>query len=143
MSETSIVSDWNEANLKMKRLHDAQERINFYKRDPKGFTDGKFNYVWWIKDIDVLLGEGKAKYDKEEKEKAERIKAIIDGRLRLYPPQSVISIGTSGGNKKGYKINDENYNILLELIESYEDLVKDFNDRHGLSTKNKGNQGLF
>lgn len=143
MNELGNTSDWNEANLKMKRLHDAQERINYYKRNPKAMADGKFYYEWWLKDVDVLLGEGKAKYSPDETKKADKIKYIVTEYLRLFPPHSNYTIGTMSGSKKCFKFDDNKYVKLIGLIETYEDLVKDYNDKHGLSTKNKGTGGMF
>jgi hypothetical protein len=143
MVNDDIVSDWNEANLKMKRLHEAQERINYYKRDPQAFTEGKFNYEWWFKDVDVLLGEGKAKYSGDEQKKCERLKKIIEGKFNLQPPHKRIIFGTASGKTNGFKINPQEYTNVISLIESLEDVVKTYNDKHGLSTKNKGAGGLF
>lgn len=143
MPEEDKISEWNEANLKMKRLHDAQERINFCKRDPKGITDGKFNYEWWIKDVDVLFGEGKQKYSPKEKTQVDRIKKILFDKLILNPPHTKITANFIGGNQSGFVIDDKAYRDLLNLVEEFEEQVKELNDKHGLSTKNRGTSGLF
>lgn len=143
MPEDFKESEWNEANLKMKRLHDAQERINYYKRDAKGMTDGKFNYEWWIKDIEVLYGEGHAKYSLTEITTVDRLKKLTNEKLRLSPPHSSVRIGHASGVHRGWIINENSLRVLLSLIESFEETVKQYNDKHGLSTKNRGTGGLF
>ena len=144
MSEdNSRVSEWNEANFKMKRLHDIQERINAYRSDMKGIYKSKFNYENTFDEINNLYGEGVSKYGETEKTKCKRLKELIRGRLKLFPPHSKISIQSGAGNNNGWVIDEENYDMLLKLLESYEEIVKDFNDKHGLSTKNKGTKGRF
>jgi hypothetical protein len=143
MLEDNKVSDWNEANFKMKRLHDIQERLNFFKRNPKGFTDGKFNYEWWIKEIELLFGEGQSKYNDTEKKECNRIKKIIETFLSLKAPTRKIIVDTAGRSNNGYVFNDESFNILLRWVEEYEDFVKKYNDKHGLSTRNKETGGMF
>jgi hypothetical protein len=143
MAEEFVVSEWNEAMFKMKRLHEAQERINFWKRDKKAITDGKFHYEWWFEDCDVLLGEGKAKYKVDEKKECERIKKIIQFKLDNTPPHSRIIVANSGGRSEGYVLDEKRFKEVVELVQKFEDLAKEYNDKHGLSTKNQGSSGLF
>lgn len=143
MENDFVVSEWNEAMFKMKRLHEIQERINYWKRDKKNRTDGKFHYEWWFEDCDGLYGEGKAKYNESEKRECERLKVIIEYKLRTNPPHSSIVVAHFSGKKKGYVIDEKDYNELVKLIQEFEDKCKLYNDKHGLSTKNKGSSGLF
>lgn len=143
MENDFVVSEWNEAMFKMKRLHEAQERINFWKRDKKGITDGKFHYVWWFEDCDVLFGEGKAKYKVEEKKECERIKKIIQYKIDRDCPHSKIVVSRSSGKSEGFVVDEMKYIKLIELIQNFEDSCKLYNDKHGLSTKNQGSSGLF
>ena len=59
-------SEWNEANLKSERLHEAQRLINYFKMNLLGVTDGKYNYLWYAKNVEILMGEGRSKYNETE-----------------------------------------------------------------------------
>lgn len=141
--ESNKVSEWNEANLKMFRLHDSQVLINECKRDPKGFNNGRFNFESWAIEVGVLFGEGESKYTADELKKVDKIKADIRTLLRTKHPSKTIVNSSFGSNVKGFIIDDKKLYDLIEKIEEYERIVKDYNDKHGLSTKNKEYSGLF
>jgi hypothetical protein len=143
MADDIKISDWNEANLKMKRLHDIQERINFYKRDPKAFSDGKFHYEHWQAEVEGLYGEGISKYAKAEIAECDAVQNEARLILRYNPPQTPICGNAFGREQRGFIIDDKIYYKLLAVIEKLERLVKLYNDKHGLSTKNKDYSGLF
>jgi hypothetical protein len=143
MGEDIKVSDWNEANLKMLRLHDIQNRINFYKRDPKGFVEGKFNYESWAREIEVLFGEGEAKYAPSERKEMVEVRDAVRKLLRFSSPHLRIVSDGFGSKRNGFIIDDDKYFAVVEAVEKFESRVKELNDKHGLSTKNKGSAGLF
>jgi len=130
-------SEWNEASFKSKRLHEIQEAINLYKSDPLGFTDGKFNYFHWSKWIEALYGEGRSKYKKSEKEELDKLKKDVDKTLRLMPPHIKSKKHGLTNKKSSYLFNEKNYDMLMNLLYEFEMKVRDYNDEHGLTTKNK------
>jgi hypothetical protein len=143
METQGKVSEWNEATLKIIRLHEIQGTINLLKMDPLGRSDGKFNYVWLINNVDALYGEGYSKYTTKERAEVDKIRKLTFDCLKYMPPHK--NTKTEGFNvaRSAYLLNKYNYDMLMELIEMFVRKVKDLNDDHGLTTKNKGTGGLF
>jgi len=130
------VSQWNEGNLKNIRLHEAQELINTSKISPLEKQGTYFGYQLWIAGVEILYGEGYSKYKSDEIEVIERIKIIINNKLMLYPPIKVIVINSVNSQERSSRLNYKNWEELKKLIELFEQKVKLYNDKHGLSTKN-------
>lgn len=137
------VSEWNEATLKVVRLHEIQGTINLLKMDPLGMTDGKFNYVWLANNVDALYGEGYSKYSRGEREKVDKIRKMVFECLKYFPPHEESVEESLAGEKKTFNLNKKNFDMLMELIEAFVREVKDANDKHGLTTKNRTTEGLF
>ena len=136
-------SEWHEAQLKPLRLHDSQNLINYYRRYPLMKSDGKFNYENWFIECTVLRGEGNSKYADAEVLKVVRIEQIIRDLLRLAPAHRIVKVGRMGSERVTYIFNQKNYDNLFHLISKYEYLIKDLNDKHGLTTSNKQTGGYF
>ncbi len=138
-NDSGSISEWNEGNLKSIRLHEAQEMINFGKISPlKLAADGaSWNYEVWISGINILCGEGRAKYGKDELTQIDGVKELVELRLKFFPIQNVIKMNSIAKNRNGYIINQENWESLKRLIELYEHKTKLYNDKHGLSTRNR------
>lgn len=143
--KTGAISEWNEGNLKSLRLHEAQEMINIAKINPtaKSSTDSSWNYQNWIAGIDILFGEGNAKYSDTETKSIKKIREVIDMFLVKYPIHKSVNYRTMTDTRKKYKTLNGNWERLRVLIEMYEEQVKYYNDKHGLSTRNKMTEGLF
>lgn len=133
------VSEWNEGNWKNLRLHEAQETINHGKTDPFIYSQEyrRWNYVLWKGGIDVLFGEGMSKYSEEEIERVLRMKKIIETFLELKTPFKKIYSYGIGGRKEKYVPVKEDQSKIKEYLEKYEQIVKKYNDEHGLSTRNR------
>lgn len=136
-------SEWNEANLKSERLHEAQKIINYSKMNPLGITDGKYNYIWLAKNIEILMGEGRSKYSPHEKKEVDKLREYVNKSLKFRSPHIPITIETLSGKKQSFVFDSKNFDFLMELLYQFEMLVRDYNDKHGLTTKNKGTSGLF
>ena len=136
-------SEWNEATFKSKRLHDIQELINFFKMNPLGFIENRFNYELWLKNVEALYGEGQSKYSEKEKKECLKIKELLNKMLKFMPPHIPTYTQTIDGQKQSHLFNENNYNNFIDHLYEFEMKVKDLNDAHGLTTKNKQYSGLF
>ena len=143
MEQAGKVSEWNEATLKVIRLHDIQSTINILKMDPLTRNNGKFNYEWLAKAVDSLYGEGYSKYTEKERTKVDRIRKLMLDILKYTPPHKQILIEGHSKQKKSYVLNNNSFERLMEIVEMFERIVKDYNDDHGLTTKNRDTGGLF
>jgi len=132
------VSEWNEALLKMKRLHELQTEMNRSSINPlcKHPLNNEWNYLIWFKCTCALFSEGNAKFKKEEVLEVNKIKEVIETLLEVLPPYE-----TRGGvgNKTTNVVNKKNWKMIKGLIEDMEFKVRFYNDKHGLSTKNQEN----
>lgn len=130
-------SDWNEAALKFLRIHQIQNAINFYKGTPLVFSDGEFHYKKYFVHVDILRGEGYSMYSSEERKKADEFYDVCESLLENSPPHKpTITIGINGKNNSFILIK-ENYDKFMKAVRKYEDLIRDLNNEHGLSTKNQ------
>ena len=136
-------SEWNEATFKSKRLHDIQELINYLRMNSMGITDGNWNYVLLLRNIETLYGEGRSKYKDKEKDELDNLKDFINKTLKFMPPHINFKVRTFSSEKGTSNFNQGNFDILMKLLYEFEMKVKDYNDDHGLTTRNKGTSGLF
>jgi len=137
-------SEWNEATFKSKRLHDIQELINSLRMNPLGISNGKFAYLMLLSTISILYKEGRSKYSEKERIEVDGIESDCNKILVINPPHEqklIASFNKSGGVK--YLINNKNYNQFMDLLTYFENKVKDYNDAHGLTTKNKRKGAMF
>ena len=143
MNQQGKESEWNEATLKIIRLHEIQTAINLLKINPLGRSNGEWNYKHILTMIDNLYGEGYSKYSPREREEVDRLKRLCHEALKYLPPHLLEVEETIGKDKKMYLFNKQNYEMLDGLMEAYISRVRVLNDDHGLTTKNKGTSGLF
>jgi len=141
MEHEGRISEWNEGTFKSSRLHETQDNINALRIDPLSFTDGKFNYEWLFSFIDNLYHEGYSKYSKKEREEVDNIREVIIKAIRYLPPTTIVIEESYEGNKKGFIVDPEKYDKLMEIIMLFERKVKDYNDKHGLTTTNRMEHG--
>jgi len=138
--DEGIVSEWNEAMFKMKRLHELQTEINRVKMNllAKHPITRQWNYEVWFNSVLALYSEGQAKYKDEEIEEVDKYKNLIELLITTCSPhKKKISSSYSGKNKYHDIFSSENWVMLKKLIEALETKVKKYNDLHGLSTKNR------
>ncbi len=133
------ISEWNEGNFKSMRLHQAQSIINYSKLSPLTQSEfgAGFNYNLWITNIDILYEEGKPKYKSSEIETVDKVKKLIESLIKLKPPHIQVYEASISGTRTKYVLNKENWESLKRVAELFESLVRLYNDKHGLSTRNR------
>lgn len=132
------ISEWNEGTFKNIRLHEAQEMINVGKVNPFEISiDGtNINYNLWFNGINILYGEGHAKYGDKEIDEVENIKTMIETVLEVFPPFRTEYITTREGDEQNKVPIKNNQLKIKKMLELFETTVKYYNDKHGLSTRN-------
>lgn len=131
------VSQWNEGNLKSLRLHEAQELINLSKMNPLKKVNGSWNFQMWIEGINILFGEGYSKYSDDEKKYVTKEKEILDLILERFPIiKFYVPHSFEDPEETEVQIDYDNWKRVKKKIEFFEEIVKKFNDEHGLSTRN-------
>ena len=138
MEQEGNISEWNEGSFKSMRLHKAQMMINYAKLNIQGrneFCSG-FNYNLLITNIGILYDEGKAKYNGAEIDEIDKIKVLTQTLIQIKPPHSQVHVASVSGHKVTYVLNRKNLEDLEKISEIFETLVRLYNDKHGLSTRN-------
>jgi hypothetical protein len=132
------MSEWNEALLKMKRLHELQTEINRCSINPllKHPLINEYNFIIWFRSLCALYSEGNAKYKKEEVEELNQMKSVIEDFMDSLP---IVQNKKEANGKVKTVTNKKNWKLLKATIERFEYKVRLYNDKHGLSTKNKEN----
>lgn len=143
MESGGRISEWNEGNFKSMRLHLIQSAINYYKTNKYKKEGGKFNLEHLFIQVDLLYKEGKSKYNSAEIERCERVKRICKGLLEHFPLEIQSQSVSFGSGNNITTINKKHFDMINDMIEDFEDVVKDYNDKHGLTTKNQGYSGMF
>ena len=137
-SKKGEYSEWNEGDYKNLRLHKAQEMINLSSVAPMEkinfFDIKKYGYELWFDGINILFGEGMQKYGEDEYKKVVGLRNAIEEFIRT---KRVCYPITNQYKQKGMGVNMENLKDLKMLLRDYEYLVKVYNDKHGLSTRNR------
>lgn len=137
--DVGSISEWNEGNFKNLRLHEAQQLINMGKINPFGMSENgtSWNYQVWKSGIDILYGEGQSKYSEGEIDEIDNIQELIETILRIKPPFKTITEHSYIGTNNNFVPITENQRKIEKFLKLYEKKVKEYNDAHGLSTRNK------
>lgn len=141
---TGNISEWNEGNFKSMRLHEAQLLINSAKINPLRMSsfsqfNKEWNYYLWVNGIVIMFEEGMQKYSPSEYKEVKKLKDEIFSFIESNKICRIIN----NGNQSVINVNLTNWGKLKELIHTFEYKTKFYNDKHGLSTRNKHSSGLF
>lgn len=133
------ISKFNPAAFKMGRLNYITEDINNAIMNPEEWNIlwRDWNYNVYFKAITRIFKEARPKFTEDEIKKCEEMKKAIEECMKKYPIQKRISIN------KWSKVNKERLIVFLKYLERYEDVVRKFQETHGLDTPNlEDDEGL-
>lgn len=130
-------SKFNEAFLKMHRIHKLQDQINFSSMDLLAFNEimGLYNYQIVIANCSSIIEECWGKMNDEEKTNSENIRLAIKKFLKDNPIHTSINNNTNHKNKVAF--NSSNYDLLEEWIIKYKHLSRELLGRTGYDSPNK------
>jgi hypothetical protein len=142
-SDIGYESKFNEAALKMKRLHESQDLINSLSVNPLMFNQmvGKYNYEIICSENLTLLQEVWGKLGKTEKVDGERWRTLLITTLEVKPIHTIEYDEGFGGLKKRMKFNDDNWKFLREIMFKFSLIIREYLDKHGMSTPNITDEG--
>jgi hypothetical protein len=127
--EEQRVSKFNAGLALVDRIDSLQRAINMARFNPLrlNMETGTYGYEIMVASNDSLINETWGKMSSKERKVAQRLRNTVHDFMRLYPPINVEKDGTN-------KINKENYQKLMELLNLYETKNKEFLDGHGMAT---------
>lgn len=141
-------SSFNEAALKMLRIHELQKIINLCSLNMKGifmtegdigiFANGQRNYEVHFKACCQLYQEIRTKAKETERKSIDSKQSIIAEFIRSY---SVFEYVDKINNKQEI-FNPHVWVVLEKYLIEFENSIRDLADKHGFSGRDEDNPGL-
>jgi len=125
------ISEFNELQFKMLRVHKLQDQINELSINPlsPNLSFGDYNYNLIISILESLYSEVHAKCDKEEQERARKKFEEIDNLIENNSPYEK---GNHPTSKKSI-LNKENWKKIKKEIKELNLYTRTLLDKHGFS----------
>lgn len=132
-----FTSKFNEAFLKMHRIHKLQDSINLASLNPLQLNPQLFvfNYEIIIRACDGILKECWAKMTPEERTDAVQLKEAIELKLESNPIH--FNMQNKTNNKEQIKLNLNNWNVLKKWIFKYEVKTRELLGKTGYDSPDK------
>lgn len=127
----SSKSKFNAGVALAERIDSMQRALNASRFNPlaPNMETGRFGFEVMISANDSLLNECWAKLTPNEQKEGERMRKLVHLFIKLMPPVTKIN--------NELKVNNKNYEDLLNLLDMYEKMNKTFLDAHDLNAPNK------
>jgi len=137
------ISGFNEAQLKMMRIHKAQDLINEWRgRLLVEVYRGFYGYDMVSSGLNTLLMESKGKMSKDEQKTSSNWRDKLTKITETKRPHYIQSSYGYSGRKYSVKINFEYYEELKKALFECEDFVKYQLEKHGYSEPSESEGGF-
>ena len=136
-------SVFNEAALKMKRIHESQNVINSLSVNLLMHNNivGKRNYEIVCSELITLFHEVSGKLSDKEKIEGKRWRDLLISTLEVKPIYEIEYQDNMDGLSKYEKHNKKNWEFLRKIIFEFGDLVREYLEKHGMSAPNQESDG--
>lgn len=136
-------SAFNEAALKMKRIHESQDVINSLSVNLLMYNPiaQKYNYEIVCSELITLFHEASGKLSPDEKKEGKRWRGLLIASLEVKPIFTTEYQESLGSLKTFNKHNSENWSFLRKVIFEFGDLIREYLEKHGLSAPNQESDG--
>lgn len=130
---------FNEAVLKMQRIHSAQEIINNVRINLLAWNQeySKYNYEVVISSLISLCYEVSPLMKPIEVKEFHLLRGLLDDLMANKPIFENVSAANFNGVSSGSKINENNWKLLRDTMFKFEDFARGQVDSHGLSAPKK------
>lgn len=137
--ETNQETTFNEAVLKMQRIHSAQEIINNVRINLLAWNQeySKYNYQVVISSLISLCYEVYPLMKPIEKKEFHLLRGLLDKLQENKPILELVSTSNFNGGSNQPKINEANWKMLSNIMFKFEDFARVQVDLHGLSAPKK------
>jgi len=134
---------FNEAILKMQRLHSSQERVNELRTNMLAwnFEFNKYNYEIIISDLISLCHEVAPLMKQKELEQFIAFRKLFDDMLELAPIHKTKYRPTFATGSPSKEIDFNNWEKLRNVMFLFEDFARKQIDVHGLASPKKKDAG--
>lgn len=143
--DTGKESSFNEAVLKMQRLHETQRLINILRINMLDYNYlwNKYNYQVVFENLKSLLLECSGKMSDAENVDGNKIQNIIEDLDEHKPIFQKINISSIAEQKTFKQFNNDNWKRLRKLLFDFEMFVRKMLEIHGLSSPNVQDEALW
>ncbi len=130
---------FNEAVLKMQRIHSAQQVINELRTNQLAWNPNyqKYNYEIIISNLVSLSYEVSPLMKPKELEEFYLLRKLVDDLLAHHPIHEDNKSSNFGETSKQKLIKYKNWNILREVMLKFEDFARKQIEVHGLAAPKK------
>jgi hypothetical protein len=134
---------FNEAVLKMQRIHSAQEIINNVRINLLAWNQeySKYNYEVVISSLISLCYEVFPLMKEIEQKEFHLVRGLLDDLMANKPVFENISGSNFNGSNNSSRINVVNWKTLRDVMFKFEDFARGQVDSHGLSAPKKKDAG--
>jgi len=141
--DTGYESAFNEAALKMKRIHESQDVINSMSVNllMHNYVAEKYNYEIVCAELINLFHEVSGKLSDKEKTEGKRWRDLLIITLEVKPIFTLEYQDGLGERKKYNKHNSENWTFLRKIIFEFGDMIREYLEKHGMSAPNQESDG--
>lgn len=138
-TNSGTVATFNEAALKMIRIHELQHMINRVRfslldKDP---IAGVYNYKIMMANLESLYKEVRAKMSDSEKAIGDKWRDVVEGLNNSLPIERKTPKELYGSKKITTWIDQNSWALMRGALFRFEDFIVDMLEQHGLSTPNK------
>ena len=130
---------FNEAVLKMQRIHSAQEIINNVRINLLAWNPGyaKYNYEVVISNLISLCYEVLPLMKEKEIKEFHFLRSLLDDMMNNKPIYQTSNSSNFDGNNNLSTIHQANWKMLRNTMFKFEDFARKQVDIHGLSAPKK------
>jgi len=141
--EVNKQSSFNEASLKMKRLHESQVIINQLRTNLLAWNNeaNKYNYEVVTSVLISLMSELRGKLKEDEKTIAYKWRELLIDYLELKPIYHTINKSIFIKDKETLIFNESNWRAFRKLLFLCEDFIKEMIEVHNLGSPNIEEEG--
>lgn len=132
-------SIFNEALLKMQRIHTAQEILNNVRINLLAWNEqyGKYNYEVAIANMNSLCYEVYPVMKPNEQKEFYLLRNLTDDLLSYKPIYEKVKSSNFNGSQNKEKLNESNWNLLKKVMFKFEDFARVQIDSHGYASPKK------
>lgn len=135
---------FNEASLKVQRVHENQEIINKLRTNELIWNPAylKYNYEIIISSLISLCYEAFPLMKSKEQEEFHMLRDIVEKLLDGAPVYDEVSVSNFDGEKTRRVLNKKNWNMLKGVMIKFEDFAREQIDSHGLAAAKRKDAGV-
>jgi len=128
-------SEFNTAAQKMRSLREILDRVNYMWMDPLGVDPltGEEHHILIFRGCDAVYLEIQASLNKENKEKLEKLREVLDKYIRKHPIRVPIRVGGRPNGK--FRIDKEIWEKIREGLWIYQKEIRQLLLDVGMDTK--------